>query len=59
MITIKKKTDSQEVEYHVVSARLTVEMVKKLDELAGAANMSRNALIVELLDNAMKQVHVV
>ena len=59
MFTIKKRPSEHESEYQVVSARLTVEMVKKLDDLADETNLSRNAVIVQLLASAMEQVKII
>ena len=38
----------------VISIRLDVELLKKVDELAGKTDISRNEIIVQCIDYAIK-----
>ena len=58
-IKITKKTARRGDDgYKVVSVRMKVEMLERLDELSARTNRSRNELINLLLDAAMEIVTV-
>ena len=60
-IAIKRKNspNADEPTHHIVSVRMTIEMVAKLDELSRETNRSRNDLINVLLEQALDNVKVV
>ena len=59
-ITIARKTaKADDLTHQIVSVRMPIEMVEKLDLLSAETNRSRNELVNMLLDQALDNVKVV
>lgn len=54
-IKIKKHGDDG---HRIISIRLPLELIEKLDKIAGASNYSRNQIMVLLLEHGVDNVEI-
>lgn len=54
-ITIKRKSDDG---HRIISIRITEDILRELDRLAGEANCSRNEIVNVILEHGIKNVEI-
>ena len=54
-IKIKKRGDDG---HRIISIRLPLELIEKLDRIAGESNYSRNQIMVMLLEHGVDNVEI-